>query len=105
LTQSHVDSFSALLILSGSHPVRVTEKNEKYALAYCTFEKNVNFNQNCSFLFNLQQKTFFGFTSFGQKTFGQNPFCQKTNGTARIRHQCRKTAVLSCHRFLISSCV
>ena len=25
------------------------------------------------------------------------------NGTARIRHQCRKTAVLSCHRFLINS--
>jgi hypothetical protein len=25
------------------------------------------------------------------------------NGTARIRHQCRKTAVFSCHRFLITS--
>ena len=25
------------------------------------------------------------------------------NGTARIIHQCRKTAVLSCHRFLINS--
>ncbi len=25
------------------------------------------------------------------------------NGTVLIRHQCRKTAVLSCHRFLISS--
>jgi hypothetical protein len=25
------------------------------------------------------------------------------NGTARIRHQCRKTDVLSCHRFLINS--
>ncbi len=25
------------------------------------------------------------------------------NGTARSRHQCRKTAVLSCHRFLINS--
>jgi hypothetical protein len=24
-------------------------------------------------------------------------------GTTRIRHQCRKTAVLSCRRFLISS--
>jgi len=27
----------------------------------------------------------------------------KFNGTAGIRHQCRKTAVLSCHRFLINS--
>ncbi len=26
-----------------------------------------------------------------------------SNGTARFRHQCTKTAVLSCHRFLISS--
>ncbi len=26
-----------------------------------------------------------------------------SNGTARIRHQCRKTAVLSCHRYLINS--
>ncbi len=25
------------------------------------------------------------------------------NGTAHIRHQCRKKAVLSCHRFLIKS--
>jgi hypothetical protein len=25
------------------------------------------------------------------------------NGTVLIRHQCRKTAVLSCHRFLINS--
>ncbi len=25
------------------------------------------------------------------------------NGTAQIRHQCRKTAVLSCHRFQINS--
>jgi hypothetical protein len=25
------------------------------------------------------------------------------NGTARIRHQCWKTDVLSCHRFLINS--
>jgi len=25
------------------------------------------------------------------------------NGTARNRHQCRKIAVLSCHRFLINS--
>ena len=25
-----------------------------------------------------------------------------SNGTACIRHQCRKTAVLSCHRFLIT---
>jgi hypothetical protein len=25
------------------------------------------------------------------------------NGTTHIRHQCRKTADLSCHRFLISS--
>ncbi len=25
------------------------------------------------------------------------------NGTAHIRQQCKKTAVLSCHRFLISS--
>jgi hypothetical protein len=25
------------------------------------------------------------------------------NGTAHTRHQCRKTAVLSCHRFLINS--
>jgi hypothetical protein len=25
------------------------------------------------------------------------------NGTAHNRHQCRKTAVLSCHRFLINS--
>jgi hypothetical protein len=24
------------------------------------------------------------------------------NGTARIRHQCRKSAVLGCHRFLIN---
>ena len=27
----------------------------------------------------------------------------KSNGTACIRHQCRKTDVLSCHRFLINS--
>ncbi len=27
------------------------------------------------------------------------------NGTAHIRHQCRKTAILSCHRFLINSSV
>jgi hypothetical protein len=26
-----------------------------------------------------------------------------TNGTAHIRHQCRKTTVLSCHRCLINS--
>jgi hypothetical protein len=25
------------------------------------------------------------------------------NGRACIRHQCRKTAILSCHRFLINS--
>jgi len=25
------------------------------------------------------------------------------NGTAHIRHQCRKTAVLSCHRYLFNS--
>ncbi len=28
---------------------------------------------------------------------------RKANGTARIRHQCKKTVVLSCHRFLIYS--
>ncbi len=34
---------------------------------------------------------------FSQKTF------YDCNGTANIRHQCRKIAVLSCHRFLINS--
>ncbi len=28
---------------------------------------------------------------------------QPSNGTAHIRHQCRKTAVLSCRRFLINA--
>jgi hypothetical protein len=30
-------------------------------------------------------------------------FDEVSNGTARIRHQCRKTTVLNCHRFLINS--
>ncbi len=29
----------------------------------------------------------------------------RPNGIAHIRHQCRKTAVLSCHRFLVNSAV
>jgi hypothetical protein len=29
--------------------------------------------------------------------------CHYANGTAHIRHQCRETAVLTCHSFLINS--
>jgi len=34
-------------------------------------------------------------------TLDEMPCCH--NGTVRIRHQCRKTTVLSCHRCLINT--
>jgi hypothetical protein len=37
------------------------------------------------------------------KNISEKMFLLKNNGKARIRHQCRKTAVISCYRFLINS--
>ncbi len=58
-----------------------------------------------------------GAVSFGRKPLGRQTYCQHwcniqrglstncvfTTGTARIRHQCSKTAILSCHRCLINT--
>jgi hypothetical protein len=57
------------------------------------FWEKLNFKSGCADIgINLTEKKSF-FSSL-DKNF---------NGTARIRHQCRKAAVLSYHRFLINS--
>jgi hypothetical protein len=50
-------------------------------------------NKNYEFYLNLKKKSL----------KWNSTFKNVNSGTAHIRHQCRKIAVLSCHRFLISS--
>jgi hypothetical protein len=58
-------------------------------------------------LLNLQEESTISFSVNGKPISGEKNYClgliSADNGTPRIRRQCRKIAVLSCHLFLINS--
>jgi hypothetical protein len=62
--------------------------------------------KKCKQLFEYQHSLYletFGGQSSDLYLNAVHFFMTSVNGTVHIRHQCRKTAVLSCHIFLISS--